>query len=67
MYTQRNKERRCFSGKTLFPLVTDGGCEVAKDRRCIPDRRLGNIHQELVDTDGSMCRALDAIPVGNPS
>ena len=51
MYTQRNKERRRFSGKTSFPLVTEAGCEVEKDRRCSPDRRLGNIHLELVDAD----------------
>jgi hypothetical protein len=49
MYTQRKKERRCFGGKTLFPLMEKGGCLVEKDRRCIPDRRLGNIHLELAD------------------
>ena len=49
MYTQRKNERRSFSGKTLFPLVTNGGCEVEKDRRSTPDRRLGNIHLELAD------------------
>ena len=49
MYTQRKKERRSFSGKTSFPLVTNGGYEVEKDRRSTPDRRLGNIHLELVD------------------
>ena len=50
MYTQRKKERRCFSGKTLFPLMEKGDCLVEKDRRCIPDRRLGNIHHNLTDT-----------------
>ena len=43
MYTQRKKERRGFSGKTSFLLVTDGGYELEKDRRCTPDRRLGDI------------------------
>jgi len=47
MYTQRKNERRGFSGKTLFPLVTMGGDEVEMDRRSTPDRRLGNIHLEL--------------------
>ena len=49
MYTQRKKERRGFGGKMSFPLVTNEGCEVEKDRRSSPDRRLGNIHLELVD------------------
>jgi hypothetical protein len=49
MYTQRKNERRSFKGKTSFPLVTNEGCEVEKDRRCLPDRRLGNIHLELDD------------------
>jgi hypothetical protein len=49
MYTQRKNERRCFGGKTLFPLIAKGGYLVEKDRRGIPDRRLGNIHLELVD------------------
>jgi len=66
MYTQRNKERRCFTGKTSFPLVTEAGCEVAKDRRCSPDRRLGNIHLELVDVDGPFFHEPDAISIGNP-
>jgi hypothetical protein len=48
MYTQRKKERRGGSGKMLFPLVTNGGYEVEKDRRITPDRRLGNIHLELI-------------------
>jgi hypothetical protein len=43
MYAQRKKERRGFSGKTSFPLVTDGGYEVEKDRCCTPDQRLGDI------------------------
>ena len=49
MYTQRKQERRGLSGKTSFPLVTNEGCEVEKDRRCAPDRRSGNIHLELID------------------
>ena len=49
MYTQRKKERRSLSGKTAFPLVTNGGYWIEKDRRSIPDRRLGDIHLELVD------------------
>jgi len=49
MYTQRNRDRRNFGGKTSFPLKTKGGCLVVEDRRSIPDRRLGNIHLELVD------------------
>ena len=51
MYIQRNKERRCFSGKMLFPLVTNGRCVVDKDRRNTPDRRFGNIHLELIDAE----------------
>ena len=65
MYTQRNKERRCFTGKTSFPSVTERGCEVEKDRRCSPDRRLGNIHLELVDVDGPFFHMPDAISIGN--
>ena len=49
MYIQREKERRGLSGKTSFPLVTNGGHEVEKDRRSIPDRRLGSLHLELID------------------
>jgi len=49
MYTQRKKERRSISGKTAFPLVTDTGYFVEKDRRNIPDRRLGDIQQELIE------------------
>ena len=49
MYTQRKKERRNFSEKTSFPLIAKGGCLVEKDRRSIPDRRLGDISLELVD------------------
>lgn len=49
MYSERKKERRGFSGKISFPLVTDGGYQVENDRRSILDRRLGNIHLELVD------------------
>jgi hypothetical protein len=48
MYAQRKKDRRSFGGKTSFPLKTNGGCLVEKDRRSIPDRRLGNIHLEIV-------------------
>ena len=50
MYTQRKKERRSYGGKTSFPLRTKGGYRVENDRRSIPDRRLGNIHLELVDS-----------------
>jgi len=49
MYTQRKKDRRGCSGKTAFPLVTNGGYLIVMDRRSIPDRRLGDIHLELVD------------------
>jgi len=49
MYIQRKRERRDFSGKTSFPMVTNGGYEVEKDRRSNPDRRLGNIHLELIN------------------
>ncbi len=49
MYTQRKKERRSYNGRLLYPLVEKGGYLVEKDRRSIPDRRLGNIHLELVD------------------
>ena len=52
MYTQRKKERRRFGGKASFPLKTNGGCLVENDRRSIPDRRLGNIHLELIDDVG---------------
>ena len=51
MYRQRNKDRRCFSGKMSFPLVTNGRCVVDKDRRITPDRRFGNIHLELIDAE----------------
>jgi len=49
MYTQRKKDRRIFTGKTIFPLKTKGGCLVKVDRRIMPDRRLGNIHLEVID------------------
>jgi hypothetical protein len=49
MYTQRNKDRRGFGGRTSFPLKTKEGRLVKEDRRSIPDRRLGNIHLELID------------------
>jgi hypothetical protein len=49
MYSERKKERRGLSGKTSFPLVTNGGHLVEEDRRSVPDRRLGNIHLELID------------------
>jgi hypothetical protein len=48
MYTQRKKDRRSFDRKSSFPIKTKGGL-VEEDRRSIPDRRLGNIHLELVD------------------
>ena len=51
MYLERKKERRRFGGKTLFPLVTNGGYQVENDRRNVPDRRLGNIDLELTDTE----------------
>jgi hypothetical protein len=50
MYTQRKKDRRSFTGKTSFPLKTKGGCLVEEDRRIMPDRRLGNIHLEVIDS-----------------
>lgn len=49
MYSERKKERRGFSSKTSFPLVTHGGYPVENDRRSTPDRRLGNIQLELID------------------
>jgi len=48
MYAQRNKDRRSFGGKTSFPMKTKEGCLVEKERRSLPDRRLGNIHLEIV-------------------
>ena len=51
VYSVRKKERRSFSGKTSFPLVTNGGYLVENDRRSIPDRRLGNIHLELIGAE----------------
>jgi hypothetical protein len=50
MYTQRKQDRRSFGRRASFPLKTNEGALVEKDRRSIPDRRLGNIHLELVDT-----------------
>jgi hypothetical protein len=47
MYTQRKKDRRSLVGKTSFPQKIKGDCLVERDRRSIPDRRLGNIHLEL--------------------
>ena len=49
MYTQRKKDRRSFGGKTSFPLKTKQGHVVEGERRSLPDRRLGNIHMELID------------------
>jgi len=49
MFTERKKDRRSFGGKTSFPLKTKGGYLVEEDRRSVPDRRLGNIHLEMVD------------------
>lgn len=49
MYTQRKKDRRSFTGKTSFPLRTNGGYLVEVDRRSMPDRRLGNIHLEVIN------------------
>jgi hypothetical protein len=51
MFKQRKKERRSFSGKITFPLVTDGGDEVEEDRRSIPDRRLGNLQVEETEVE----------------
>jgi len=48
MYAQRKQDRRSLGGKTSFPLTTNWGCLVEKDRRSIPDRRLGNIRLEIV-------------------
>ena len=50
MYTQREKERRSFVGKTVFPLIAKGGYLVETDRRSVPDRRLCGIYLELTDT-----------------
>jgi hypothetical protein len=49
MYTQRKKERRSSGRKASFPLKTKAGYRVEEERRCIPDRRLGDIHLELTD------------------
>ena len=51
MFLQRKNERRSSKGKITFPLVTDGGDEVAEDRRSIPDRRLGNIQVEQAEVE----------------
>jgi len=51
MYTQRMEDRRCFCGRVTFPLKTKSGEVVEKDRRHIPDRRLSNIHLELIESD----------------
>jgi len=48
MFAERKKDRRSFDGKTSFPIKTQGGSLVENDRRSIPDRRLGNIHLEIV-------------------
>jgi hypothetical protein len=48
MYTQRQRDRRSFGEKKAFPLKTRDGCLVETDRRSTPDRRLGNIHLEVV-------------------
>jgi hypothetical protein len=49
MYTQRKGERRSSRRKASFPLITKGGHLVELERRCNPDRRLGNIVQELIE------------------
>jgi hypothetical protein len=49
MYTKRKQDRRSFGGNVSFPLIAKGGCLVEGERRSIPDRRLGNIHLELID------------------
>ena len=48
MYAKRCKDRRSLGGRISFPLKTKMGSLVEKDRRSIPDRRLGNIHLEIV-------------------
>jgi hypothetical protein len=50
MYTKRKKDRRSSGGKTSFPLITNDGYLLQRDRRSMPDRRLGNLHQEMIDT-----------------
>ena len=50
MYTPRRVERRSHRRNPSFPLITRGGQVVKEDRRCNPDRRLGNIAQELIET-----------------
>jgi hypothetical protein len=52
MYTQRRVERRSAGRNASFPLVINGGKILAADRRCNPDRRLGNIVQELKVLNG---------------
>jgi hypothetical protein len=42
-------DRRSFDWNSSFPLITKRGYLVKEDRRSIPDRRLGNIHLELLD------------------
>ena len=49
MYSKRNNERRGGSRKPSFPLVTNEGHFVENDRRSVPDRRMDNIHLELID------------------
>lgn len=49
MYAKnRSKDRRSPGGKTSFPLKTEMGCLIEKDRRSIPDRRFGSMHLEIV-------------------
>jgi hypothetical protein len=57
MYTQRKVERRGCRRKPSFPLITRAGHLVVMDRRRIPDRRLGNIDQELAEAG-----ELDRVP-----
>ena len=49
MYKQRKQERRSGCRKTSFPLVTNEGHYVDNDRRNVQDRRMYNIHLELID------------------
>jgi len=51
MYIQRKKDRRSSNGKIPFPVKTKSGRLIKDDRRCIPDRRLGNIHLETVGAE----------------
>jgi len=49
MYTKRRQDRRSAGVKTSFPLITNDGYLLQRDRRSMPDRRLGNLHLEMID------------------